>query len=553
MEERARLKRGLADISHLFFVSTDDNAPPTAISVRKPEAIGNSPAAFPPLDMTGLVGVPELDRRLDWLSAFSRGLLMAGVEMTVLKDRTTFDPTVEPDTEYVPLLVDHSRPRILSTGPPDLSRLSITDSSLKTASSSNIRGRSKHPLFYWNDEPWPQSLERASRWCNRLLVVLPPEISAFIRFYQSLKKMGGLRGQRVHYYLVAARDVRVDSMQEIDEAWQAVAGRFLNAAVHCLGHIGPAGDRGDQSVSTIIYEPLWAGLRHLIRGADTPLPPPCSRDALLAWAIDQDRSNRVMATTIAKPGLSMSPDPAPQGEGNNPVKMLYQDRPSLGRNQIMALLRQRLDRVLGCELRSISEEPVEAPFVDFLALDDDATLYAVHWLEPGEWQTRLHELILAHDRMRRDTAYLLRRFTIDQMPPSLSLAWIFVGLALPENWTAVSTLLAFPMVFLKVHLLTGGEGARNMVYFELFRADTCNEPAGGIRSYVEPAPGVKDESGRLTEIQGQSTQADDSDANGNPAAQFAPPNHLTDLDVNEMSAFDRLHGALRVNRHPFAP
>ena len=317
MEERAILKRGLADISELFVThaaETAEVAAPAAVARPKarPAVVVDGAAACrdappaagmmaappaPPVEVTGLACDPGLDARLDWLPAFGRGLLLTGAPVTLVVEGPAAESKAagnggalaQPSAPQ-----EHPRLRFLSTGPLNLARL--TGPTAPAAAAPPATGNPKHMFCYWIGEAGAQNMGRALEWCDRLVVALPPELPAFLRLYRFLKRLGSLRRQRVYYYLVASRHARVVPLRKIDEAWQAIAGRFLNVAVHCLGQIAPTGIGTNDTDAVggppaVAFDPLWTGLRHLITGSDALITPPPWRDGFLAWAAEQPGEN----------------------------------------------------------------------------------------------------------------------------------------------------------------------------------------------------------------------------------------------------------------------
>jgi hypothetical protein len=272
MEERLILKRGLADISNLFISTHEDADGPLPAVAHGPSACAVEPApASAPPELIGLACDPALGAAPAWIGPLIRALLMSGSCGTLAMD---------PAAASCATCDAHPRLRILAAAPHDLARFAAPHAA--AASPPHAAAASPHLFCHWIGSTWPHGVAGALQWCDRLVVALPPDAAAFLRYYRFLKRLGPLCRQRVFYYLLAPPRARLEPLRPVDDAWQAVTGRFLNVSVHCLGQFAPSPDS-----STILYDPLWSGLRHLLCAADAPAARPPWREPFLAWAAEQ--------------------------------------------------------------------------------------------------------------------------------------------------------------------------------------------------------------------------------------------------------------------------
>ena len=174
------------------------------------------------------------------------------------------------------------------------------------------------------------------------------------------------------------------------------------------------------------------------------------------------------------------------------MELLLQIPRTPQRNETMDLLRQRIGEVLWSPRRVWTTPPPQTPGIDFLAQAPDDRLWAFRWIEANQWENIGRELIETTIALQQVAEHWIEtdRGATDDAPPN-RIGWVFVVPDPPARWQATATLLNFPVLFLKTHLMTSGDGGREAIYFEnCIRTQRRERPAPP----PNPVPPEKSES-----------------------------------------------------------
>ena len=149
------------------------------------------------------------------------------------------------------------------------------------------------------------------------------------------------------------------------------------------------------------------------------------------------------------------------------MELLLQAPQSPQRNETMDLLRQRIGDVFWSPRRVWTTPPPRAPGIDFLAQAPDDRLWAFRWIEPNQWESVCRELIETTIALQQVAEHWIEtdRGATDDTPAN-RIGWVFVVPDPPARWRATASLLNFPLLFLKTHLMTSADGGRDAIYFE---------------------------------------------------------------------------------------